>query len=62
MKVEFNGNSYIVGHKIGWSACTGCIITEDKRKLKCPADLKGQCILPLNKIYIDLCSNQVFEL
>jgi hypothetical protein len=62
MKVEFNGNSYIIGHKIGRFACTGCIISENKRKLKCPADLKGQCILPIDKIYIDLCSNQVFKL
>jgi hypothetical protein len=62
MKVEFNGNSYIVGYKIGRFACTGCIISEDKRKLKCPYDSKRQCILPINKIYIDCCSNQVFKL
>lgn len=62
MKVEFSDNSYIVGHKTGRFACTGCIISEDKRKFKCPTDLKGQCILPINKIYIDLCSNQVFKL
>lgn len=62
MKVEFNGNSYTIGNRIGRSACTGCVITENKRKLKCPADLKGQCILPLNKIYTDLCSNQIFKL
>lgn len=62
MKVEFNGNSYNIGHKIGQSACSGCVINENKEKLKCPADLEGQCILPLNKIYTDLCSNQVFKL
>ena len=61
MKVEFNGNSYTVGHKIGRCACTGCIISGNKN-LKCPADSEGQCILPLNKIYIGLCSNQVFKL
>jgi hypothetical protein len=62
MKVEFNGDSYTTGNRIGQSACTGCVINEDKRNLKCPADSEGSCILPLNKIYIDWCSNQVFKL
>lgn len=62
MKVEFNGNFYTVGNKTRRFACTGCIISEDKTNLKCPADSEGQCILPLNKIYIGLCSNQVFQL
>lgn len=62
MKVEFNGNSYTVGHKIGRCACTGCMITDNKKILKCPTDSEGQCILPIDKIYIDLCSNQVFKL
>jgi hypothetical protein len=62
MKIEFNSNSYTVGNKTRRFACTGCIISENKRKLKCPVDSEGQCILPLNKIYIGLCSNQVFKL
>jgi hypothetical protein len=62
MKVEFNSNSYTVGNRTRRFACTGCIISENKKNLKCPADSEGQCILPLNKIYIGLCSNQVFEL
>lgn len=31
MKVEFNGNSYTVGHRIGRCACTGCMITDNKK-------------------------------
>lgn len=31
MKVEFNGNSYTVGNKTRRFACTGCIISEDKK-------------------------------
>lgn len=62
MRVEFNSNSYTVGHKMGKFACTGCVISKNKRQLNCPTDLKGQCILPINKIYIGLCSNQVFKL
>lgn len=62
MKVEFNSNSYTVGHKIGRCACTGCMITENKKILRCPVDSKGQCILPINKIYTDCCFNQIFEL
>ena len=62
MKVEFNSNFYTVGNITGRGACTGCIISENKKNLKCPTDSEGQCILPLNKIYIGLCSNQVFKL
>lgn len=61
MKVEFNGNSYNIGNRIGLVACTGCVI-DKRRGFQCPLDSKGQCILPLNKIYTDLCSNQVFKL
>jgi hypothetical protein len=61
MKVEFNGKSYNIGNRAGHSACTGCIV-EKSLNLKCPADSEGQCILPLDKIYTDLCSNQVFKL
>ena len=62
MKVEFNSNSYTVGNKTRRFACTGCVISKNKRQLNCPTDLKGQCILPINKVYIDFCSNQVFKL
>lgn len=62
MKIEFNEQSYNIGNKIGQSACSGCVINGSILNLKCPADSEGQCILPLNKIYTDLCSNQVFEL
>ena len=61
MKVEFNGNSYNIGNKIGQDACTGCIMSKG-RNLKCPIDSEESCILPLHKIYTDLCSNQVFKL
>ena len=61
MKVEFNNNSYNIGNRIGRVACTGCIM-ERGQKLKCPSDSEGDCILPLDKIYTDLCSNQVFKL
>ena len=62
MRVEFNSNSYTVGHKIGKFACTGCVISKNKRQLNCPINSKGECILPSDKIYINLCSNQVFKL
>lgn len=62
MKVEFNGNSYNIGNRIGRSACTGCVITGDKRNLKCPTDSEGQCILPLTKIYTDIDFLQIFKL
>lgn len=61
MKVEFNGNSYIIGNRATRMACSGCIIGQSSN-LKCPINSKGECILPINEIYIDLCSNQVFEL
>lgn len=61
MKLEFNGNSYNIGYKIGQSACSGCVINESIN-LHCPTDSEGQCILPLNKIYTDSCSNRVFKL
>jgi hypothetical protein len=61
MKVEFNGNSYNIGNRAGRIACTGCIMNGG-RNLKCPTDAEGSCILPLTKIYINLCSNQVFKL
>lgn len=61
MKVEFNGNSYNIGNRIGSSACTGCVIRE-RANLKCPTDSEGSCILPLNKIYTDCYSNQIFKL
>lgn len=60
MKVEFNGNSYNIGNRATRIACSGCIIAQGSN-LKCP-NSKGECILPLDKIYINLCSNQVFEL
>lgn len=62
MKVEFNGNSYTIGNRIGRVACTGCAITENKERLKCPTDSEGECILPLNKIYIDADFLQIFKL
>ena len=62
MKVGFNGNSYNIGNRIGSSACNGCILNGNLLNCQCPADSEGQCILPLNKIYTDLCSNQVFKL
>ena len=61
MKVEINSNSYNIGNRIGWSACTGCII-EGNRNLNCPIDSEGSCVLPLDKIYTNFCSNQVFKL
>ena len=61
MKIEFNGNSYTVGNRTGSSVCTGCIM-DGNRNLHCLTDSEGQCILPLNKIYTDLCSNQMFKL
>lgn len=62
MKVEFNGNAYGIGNRIGsYGCCTGCVIDENT-KLECPADSEGSCILPLDKIYTDCCSNQVFKL
>ena len=61
MKVEFNGNSYIIGNVTGNSACNSCVLNEDL-DCPCPADSEGQCILPLDRIYTDCCSNQVFEL
>lgn len=61
MKVEFNGNSYNIGNRIGSSACKGCVIYKSL-DFHCPLDSKGECILPLDKIYTDLCSNQVFKL
>lgn len=61
MKVEFNGKSYNIGNMIGRSACTGCIMNRS-RDLKCPADSERSCILPLNKVYTDLSSSQVFKL
>lgn len=61
MRIEFNSNSYSIGNRIGQSACSGCILNEGLN-LTCPTDSEGQCILSLNKIYIDLCSNQVFKL
>lgn len=30
MKVEINGNSYNIGNRIGWSACTGCIMNGNR--------------------------------
>lgn len=61
MKAEFNGNAYLIGNVVGRSACGGCIM-ERSRNLECPADSEGSCILPLDRIYTDCCSNQVFEL
>ena len=61
MKVEFNGNPYGIGNHIGTGACDGCVINESKN-LQCPADSEGSCILPLHKIYTNLCSNQIFKL
>ena len=61
MRVEFNDHSYNIGNMIGQCACSGCV-NEKSGDLKCPADSEGQCILPLNKIYTDCCSNQVFKL
>lgn len=61
MKVAFNDSSFTIGNRIGQDVCTGCIMGIG-RNLKCPTDSEGQCILPLHQIYIDLCSNQVFEL
>ena len=61
MKIEFNGNSYDIGNRARQVACAGCIIEQDPN-LECPINSKGECILPLDKIYIDLCSNQVFKL
>lgn len=61
MKIEFNGNSYTIGNHRGPAVCNWCIMHRS-RDLKCPTDSEGSCILPLNKIYIDLCSNQVFKL
>jgi hypothetical protein len=62
MKVEFNDNSYTIGHRTRQFACTGCIIIEGKKNLDCPADSEGECILPIDKIYTGCCSNQVFKL
>jgi hypothetical protein len=61
MRVEFNGDSYTIGNRIGLSVCTGYVINESIN-LKCPADSEGQCILPLNKIYTDVNFLQVFKL
>lgn len=61
MRVEFNGNSYNIGNMVGRGACGGCIMEGD-RNLKCPADSEGSCILPLDKVYTDLSSNQGFKL
>ena len=61
MKVEFNSCSYKIGNKTGQSACSGCVINESKN-LQCPADSEGQCILPLNKIYVDVSCLQLFKL
>ena len=61
MKVEFNDNSYNIGNRIGQAVCTGCIMDKEKN-LKCPADSEGNCILPLNKVYTDLSSSQIFKL
>lgn len=61
MRVEFNDNAYTIGNRIGRAACTGCVI--DKRLgFQCPLDSKRECILPLDKIYTNLCTNQVFKL
>ena len=59
MKVEFNDNSYNIGNRIGQSVCAGCV---NEHGNQCPTDSEGQCILTFNKIYTDLCSNQVFKL
>lgn len=61
MKIEFNGNFYNVGNRATRIACSGCIIGQGPN-LKCPSNSKNECILPLNKIYINLCSDQVFKL
>jgi hypothetical protein len=61
MKIEFNGNSYTIGNRTRQSVCDECIINASTN-LECPTDSEGQCILSLNKIYTDLCSNQVFKL
>lgn len=62
MKVEFNDNSYNIGNMVGRSACGGCIIMEESLNLKCPTDSEGECILPLNKIYINGNLYQIFKL
>lgn len=62
MKVEFNGDAYTVENRTGRAVCTGCVISEDKKHLKCPADSKGQCILPFTKIYTDCDYHQIFKL
>ena len=61
MRVEFNGQPYNIGNKIGQCACSGCV-NEKCGDLKCPADSEGQCILPIDKIYIDADFLQIFKL
>ena len=61
MKVEHNGISYNTGNMVGRGACGGCIM-EGNRNLKCPANSEGECILPLDKIYVNASCIQVFKL
>lgn len=61
MKVYFNGNSYNTGNKTKQNACSGCMIGRGPH-VKCPINSKRQCILPLDKIYTNCASNQIFKL
>jgi hypothetical protein len=61
MKVYFNGNSYNTGNMTKRATCSGCIIGRGPH-VKCPIDSKKQCVLPIDKIYTNCASNQIFKL
>lgn len=61
MKVYFNGNSYNTGNRTKRAACSGCIIGMPPH-IKCPIDSKRQCVLPIDKIYTNCASHQIFKL
>lgn len=61
MKVYFNGNSYNTGNKIKQDVCSGCMIGRGPH-VECPINSEKRCILPLDKIYTNCVSNQIFKL
>ena len=61
MKIEYDGYHYNVGNRTRPVACSGCIISSTSN-LKCPLGPDGQCVLPLDKIYTNCYSDQVFKL
>lgn len=61
MKVYFNGNSYNTGNITKRATCSGCIIGRPPH-VKCPIDSEKHCVLPLDKIYTNCASNQIFKL